>query len=222
MIVLIDNYDSFTYNLYHLLRVMYPDVRVIRNDAMPPDEVLVQKPTALFISPGPGRPEEAGMCLELIRKSAGTIPILGVCLGHQALAAATGYSVVHAPTLVHGKTSAIYHTHSPLYGGIPSPFQATRYHSLMVQIPDNSPWNITAKTTDNVVMSIEHRDYPWVGVQFHPESILTRWGPRLVFNFLRKYAGLDVIEPEPFTVDEGFTPARSTLQRDSVNLPPRL
>ncbi len=220
MIVLIDNYDSFTYNLYHLLRVMYPDVRVIRNDAMQADEVLAQKPTVLFISPGPGRPEEAGMCLDLIRRSAGNVPIMGVCLGHQALASATGFPIVHAPTLVHGKTSAIYHTDSPLFTGIPSPFQATRYHSLMVEIPPESPWNITAKTADNVVMSIEHRDYPWVGVQFHPESILTQWGPRLVANFLKKYAGMDVVEPEPFTVDERFTLTGPPMQKDAINLPP--
>jgi anthranilate synthase component 2 len=190
MIILIDNYDSFTYNLYHLLVQMDPDVRVFRNDAISVEGVLDLRPDAVVISPGPGRPSEAGICIELIRRAGGRIPMLGVCLGHQAMAEATGGRVIHAPTLLHGKTSSIRHEGTPLFRDVANPFEATRYHSLAVD-PDALPsdWAISAWADDGVVMAIEHRRWPMAGVQFHPESILTREGPRIVENFLRHYAG---------------------------------
>jgi len=190
MIILIDNYDSFTYNLYHLLVQMDPDVRVFRNDAISVGDVLDLRPDAVVISPGPGRPSEAGICIELIRRAGGRIPMLGVCLGHQAMAEATGGRVIHAPTLLHGKTSSIRHEGTPLFRDVANPFEATRYHSLAVD-PDALPsdWAISAWADDGVVMAIEHRRWPMAGVQFHPESILTREGPRIVENFLRHYAG---------------------------------
>ena len=193
MIILIDNYDSFTYNLFHILRGMVPEVTVVRNDAFDPEEIRERDPAAVVISPGPGRPENAGGCLAFIHGSSGTIPILGVCLGHQALAAATGVPIIPAPELVHGKVSRIRHRNSPLFQGIPSPFSATRYHSLVVD-PDRvrDAWRVTAATRDGTVMAIEHRTYPWVGVQFHPESVLTPYGPRIIGNFLRDYAKLDI------------------------------
>jgi len=190
MIILIDNYDSFTYNLYHLLVQMDPDVRVFRNDAISVGDVLDLRPDAVVISPGPGRPSEAGICIELIRRAGGRIPMLGVCLGHQAMAEATGGRVIHAPTLLHGKTSSIRHEGTPLFRDVANPFEATRYHSLAVD-PDALPsdWAISAWADDGVIMAIEHRRWPMAGVQFHPESILTREGPRIVENFLRHYAG---------------------------------
>ncbi len=190
MIVLIDNYDSFTYNLYHLLVEMDPDVRVFRNDAISVEGVLDLRPNAVVISPGPGRPAEAGICIELIRRVGDRIPIFGVCLGHQAMAEATGGRVVHAPTLLHGKTSRITHEGTPLFHDVANPFEATRYHSLAVEAESlPSDWVVSARADDGVVMAIEHRRWPMAGVQFHPESVLTPEGPRIVANFLRHYAG---------------------------------
>lgn len=200
-IVLIDNYDSFTYNLYHLLRLMSGKVQVYRNNGFKIADLLAEKPRALVISPGPGRPKDAGLCLELIHASAGQVPIFGVCLGHQALAEATGVPIVHAPELVHGKTSLIHHTDSPLFADVPTPFHATRYHSLMVDAERiRNSWKVTAETENGIVMAIEHPNLPWAGVQFHPESVLTKWGPKIVANFLRHFAGIRVTEPPLYSV----------------------
>ena len=188
MILLIDNYDSFTYNLYHLLRRFAAAVRVVRNDAQTVEALLAESPERVVLSPGPGRPEQAGVCVDLLRRLPPHTPVLGVCLGHQALAVATGGTVGPAPTLVHGKTSVIHHRHSPLFRGVPNPFRATRYHSLAVEADSvRHAWHITAMSEDGVVMAMEHRERPWVGVQFHPESVLTDVGERILGNFFRYY-----------------------------------
>ncbi len=185
MILVIDNYDSFTYNLVQELMTLAPvEVRVIRNDAASADELLALEPAAIVISPGPGVPERSGVILELIRRAA-DIPLLGICLGHQALAAAAGGSIVRAPEPVHGKTSPIHHDGRGLFAGLPDPFTATRYHSLVVE-RESLPGEleVTAWTDDGTVMGLAHRRRPHVGVQFHPESYLCREGMDLLRNFL--------------------------------------
>ncbi len=185
MLLLIDNYDSFTYNLVHYFSELGAPVRVYRNDAISVSEVLSIKPSAVIISPGPCEPDQAGICLELIKGCAGTLPILGVCLGHQAIGQAFGGKVVRAPNLMHGKISDIHHFESSLYKGIPSPFSATRYHSLIVEqasLPDCL--KVTAKTKDGIIMGLEHREYVIHGIQFHPESIASEHGHDLLLNFL--------------------------------------
>jgi anthranilate synthase/aminodeoxychorismate synthase-like glutamine amidotransferase len=186
MLLLVDNYDSFTYNLYQYLGELGAEVRVMRNDEMTAREALDLRPERIVISPGPGTPDQAGLSLELIRRAAGRVPLLGVCLGHQALGQAFGGRVVRAPTLMHGKTSAIHHDGRTVFTGLPDPFTATRYHSLIVDrasVPDCL--EVSAWTSDGIVMGLRHRGLPLEGVQFHPESILTAAGKDLLANFLR-------------------------------------
>jgi len=185
MFLLIDNYDSFTYNLWHYLGELGAEVVVTRNDAMTVEAALALRPQGIVISPGPSDPDRAGICLELVRR-AGALPILGVCLGHQVIGQVFGGNVVRAPQPMHGKLSAIRHDGTGLFTGLPNPFQATRYHSLIV---DRASWpnglTITADTADGIVMGLQHRDRPINGVQFHPESIASIGGHQLLGNFLR-------------------------------------
>jgi anthranilate synthase/aminodeoxychorismate synthase-like glutamine amidotransferase len=185
MILVIDNYDSFTFNLVQYLGELGQDLRVFRNDAITVDEITGLNPERIVISPGPGRPENSGIIVETIQKLAGKIPILGVCLGHQAIGAAFGGEVVRAPSIMHGKTSHIYHDGETIFRGVENPFTATRYHSLVVS-PTGLPGclEVSARTEDGVIMGLRHRDHPVEGVQFHPESILTIVGKGLLANFL--------------------------------------
>ena len=186
MILLIDNYDSFSYNLYQLIGSVYPDIRVIRNDACTPEEIEAMKPDAIVISPGPGKPSEAGICIEAIQYFRDKVPILGVCLGHQAICEAFGGTVSYAKELMHGKSSmAQIKEASPLFRNIGTEMQVARYHSLAA-IRDSLPGElkVTAETDDGEVMAVEHRDYPVYGLQFHPESVLTPKGMTLIENFL--------------------------------------
>jgi anthranilate synthase component II len=185
MIVLIDNYDSFTFNLFHYLGGLGADVLVHRNDKITADRVMAIEPDAIVLSPGPRTPNDAGICLELIVKASATIPILGVCLGHQAIGQAFGGKVVRAPTQVHGKLSEIQHTGEGIFRGINAPFRATRYHSLVVD-PASLPneLTVTAETDDHVIMGLAHRSLPVHGVQFHPESIASEHGHLILRNFL--------------------------------------
>ena len=185
MILVIDNYDSFTYNLVQYLAELGAEVRVRRNDALTVDEALGSGCRAVLISPGPGVPRNAGISLELVRRAAGRLPLLGVCLGHQALAEAFGGSIGPARELVHGKSSPIHHDRRTLFRGLPDPFQATRYHSLAVEretIPE--VLEVSAWTEDGTVMGLRHVELPLEGVQFHPESVLTVEGKRLLGNWL--------------------------------------
>lgn len=188
MILLLDNYDSFTYNLVQYLAELGADLKVYRNDVLSVSEVVRKKPEGIVLSPGPGRPENAGIMNDLVSTLAGKIPIFGVCLGHQSIAQVFGGKITYAPTLMHGKTSMIHHDGSALFEGIESPFEATRYHSLTVD-PGSLPrqFKRTAWTDDKVLMAIQHRKYPLYGVQFHPESILTPAGKLLLGNFLRSF-----------------------------------
>lgn len=185
MILLLDNYDSFTYNLYQLIAKLHPDVKVIRNDALTVDEVKKLAPKAIVISPGPGIPEEAGISVELIQALAPTTPILGICLGHQAMAIAFGGRVVSAPEIVHGKTSLLFHTRKGLFKGLSLPCPVGRYHSLVVERASFPPdLEILAETADETIMAMKHRRYPTYGLQFHPESILTPNGEKMIQAFL--------------------------------------
>jgi len=188
-VLLIDNYDSFTYNLYQYLCELGAFVTVVRNDVTSVEEVRSLAPDFIVISPGPGVPRDAGISVELIRTLGPSIPILGVCLGHQAIAEAFGGVVTRAPELMHGKASQIHHDGSGVFEGLPSPFSAIRYHSLCAA-PEAVPdvLHVTAHTDSGVVMAVRHRDYPVHGVQFHPESILTEYGKDLLRNFLRMEA----------------------------------
>jgi anthranilate synthase/aminodeoxychorismate synthase-like glutamine amidotransferase len=184
-LLLIDNYDSFTYNLVQAFLVLGADVRVHRNDQITVDEALRSEPTHLCVSPGPGVPSEAGVAEDMIRAFAGTIPVLGVCLGHQALVEVYGGSIVRAERLMHGKASAVMHDGRGLYAQLPNPFQAGRYHSLIARrdaVPDE--FEVTAWTAEGEVMGVRHRTLALEGVQFHPESILTPEGPKLLAAFL--------------------------------------
>ena len=185
MIAVIDNYDSFTYNLVQYLGTLGAEVQVRRNDAVTVKELLAMRPDGLLISPGPGEPKDAGVTEAAIQALAGTVPILGVCLGHQALAEVYGGRVIRAPRLMHGKTSPILHKGRGLFAGLDNPFEATRYHSLIVEretLPD--VFDIMAWTPENELMSIKHKSHETWGVQFHPESILTLPGLKLIENFL--------------------------------------
>jgi anthranilate synthase component II len=185
MILLIDNYDSFTYNLYQYLCELGADVIVRRNDRITVQEVREMAPERIVISPGPCTPKDAGISIELITELAGEFPILGVCLGHQAIGAAFGGEVVRADVVMHGKTSQISHDGRGVLAGIPSPFTATRYHSLIVREEDlPEVLEVTARSEDGTIMAFRHRDYEITGVQFHPESILTEGGHRLLANFI--------------------------------------
>ncbi len=190
MIIVIDNYDSFTFNLVQLLRAHREDVRVVRNDRMSVEELGDLNPHGIVISPGPGRPEDAGISIELIQVLGERIPILGVCLGHQAIAMAYGGSVVRAARIMHGKTSTIFHAGITPFDSIPNPFEAARYHSLIVA-PGDLPADleVTAHTDEGTIMAIRHRTFPVTGIQFHPESILTRNGPRMLTNWLQTTGG---------------------------------
>ncbi len=185
MLVMLDNYDSFTYNLVQYLAELGAELEVFRNDEISVEELLNMKPEGIVLSPGPGRPENAGIMNDLIKKTAGSVPILGVCLGYQAIAQVYGGEIGYAPVLMHGKTSQIIHTKSKLFKNIPNPFVATRYHSLIVE-RDSLPkeFKIIAYTEDNIIMAIEHLSLPLYGVQFHPESIMTPEGKEILQNFL--------------------------------------
>jgi anthranilate synthase component 2 len=187
MFLLIDNYDSFTYNLYHYLGELGAEMVVRRNDKIAVAEAMALKPQGIIISPGPCDPDRAGICLDLIGAAKGKIPILGVCLGHQAIGQAFGGKVIRAPLPMHGKVSRVIHRGTDIFDGIPSPFTGTRYHSLVVE-RDSFPHEleITAETEDGIVMGLAHRELPIFGVQFHPESIASEHGHRLLANFLRR------------------------------------
>ncbi|MBR5712416.1 MAG: aminodeoxychorismate/anthranilate synthase component II [Lachnospiraceae bacterium] len=187
MILLIDNYDSFSYNLYQLIGEINPDIRVIRNDEMTVEEIRELAPSHIILSPGPGRPEDAGVIIEVAKTIAKEIPTLGVCLGHQAICAAYGATVTYAKQLMHGKQSVVrLNRESPLFRGCPQEAPVAQYHSLAADaatIP--AELEVTAETADGEVMAVQHRDYPIYGVQFHPESILTPDGRRMLRNFLK-------------------------------------
>jgi anthranilate synthase component II len=184
MIAVIDNYDSFTYNLVQYLGELGAEVCVYRNDAIRPHELDALQPSHIVISPGPGTPDDAGISKDVIRELGTRRPILGVCLGHQCIGEVYGGKVVRAPRLVHGKTSPVYHYGDGLFVGLPSPFEATRYHSLIVAEPAPDALEITAFTTEGEVMGLRHKTLPIFGVQFHPESILTTGGKQILRNFL--------------------------------------
>lgn len=186
MILIIDNYDSFTYNVYQYVGVIRKDVEVIRNDKISVEKVEELSPQGIIISPGPGRPEDAGISVDIIRNLGSKIPIFGICLGHQAMGYAMGGSITSAPKIMHGKVSMIEHNREGVFENIPSPFSATRYHSLVISpefFPDEL--EITAQTQDGVIMGVRHKKYrSMVGVQFHPESVMTESGMEMVRNFL--------------------------------------
>ena len=186
MYLLIDNYDSFTYNLFHFLGELGAEVEVRRNDQITADEALDMHPQGIVLSPGPCYPDRAGICLELVEKAAGKVPLLGVCLGHQSVGQAFGGKVVRGPVPMHGKLSEVRHEGEGVFADLPSPLTATRYHSLVVEresLPDCL--ELTAETEDGVVMGLQHRELPVYGVQFHPESIASEHGHALLGNFLR-------------------------------------
>jgi anthranilate synthase component 2 len=186
MVLLLDNYDSFTFNLAHRLGELGAKVRVVRNDAISVDDVVAMRPDRIVISPGPGRPESAGISVELLRRLGGTVPTLGVCLGHQAIAVAFGGRVERAPAPMHGKTSMIAHEGTGLFAGVNGPFEVGRYHSLMIP-RDGVPKEFVVSAwvaSDGLVMGVRHETRPIVGVQFHPESVLTALGHRVLQNFL--------------------------------------
>jgi len=186
LILVIDNYDSFTYNLVQYLGEMGADLKVARNDKISLEEINEMFPEKIVISPGPGVPQEAGLTMDIIRAFARDIPILGVCLGHQAIGAVFGGKVVRAKVLMHGKTSMIYHGEETIYRGVSNPFEATRYHSLLIEeksLP--SCLKITSKAKDGTIMGIRHKEYPLEGIQFHPESVLTEAGKKVLSNFLK-------------------------------------
>lgn len=185
MILMIDNYDSFTYNLVQYLGSLHQEVKVLRNDKITLDEIKKMAPAKIVISPGPGRPEDAGISCAVIKEFAGKIPVLGVCLGHQAIGFAYGGKIIGAKKLMHGKTSLIYHNNKEIFRGLPNPFEATRYHSLLVEknsLPE--ALEVTAWTKEDEIMGLKHKKYPLWGVQFHPESILTKHGMDLLKNFI--------------------------------------
>ena len=186
MILMIDNYDSFTYNLVQYLGELGGNLKVFRNDKIVIEKIKKMRPEKIVISPGPGTPEDAGISKELIKEFAGKIPILGVCLGHQCIGRVYGGKIISAKRLMHGKTSLIYHNSGGIFKNIPNPFEATRYHSLLVErksLPDCL--EITAMTKEKEIMGLQHKQYPLFGVQFHPESILTKVGMAILKNFLK-------------------------------------
>ena len=185
MILVIDNYDSFTWNLVHYVEQAGARTRVVRNDELTVDEALALRPAGVILSPGPCTPREAGICVDFIKQAPDDLPMLGVCLGHQSIGQVFGGDVVRAGKLMHGKTSLIHHEGKSVFAGIESPFEATRYHSLIVKrdtLPDSL--EVTAKTEDGTIMGLQHKEFPIHGVQFHPESILTASGKKILKNFL--------------------------------------
>jgi len=203
MIFMLDNYDSFTYNLYQAFTAIGAEVEVVRNDQITVEDVLdrVDEIDGVVVSPGPCTPDEAGISVELIRRMAGVRPVLGVCLGHQAMAQAFGARIVHAPSLMHGKTSMIEHDGQGVFERLPNPFPATRYHSLTVD-PASVPgsFKVTATSSDGVIQGMRHKELDLEGVQFHPESILTTAGPDLLRNFVDRIGPQGEVAPEPVKV----------------------
>lgn len=190
MILILDNYDSFTYNLVQQTRQFVSEVEIYRNDKICLRDIEKMKPEKIIISPGPGRPEKAGISIDIIKEFADRVPILGVCLGHQAIAVAYDGRIIQSPQIVHGKTSFIFHNGSTIFLNIPETLEVTRYHSLIVDretLPEIL--RVTAQTNDGLIMAIEHREYPVYGVQFHPESIATEYGIEILKNFLTMYSG---------------------------------
>jgi anthranilate synthase/aminodeoxychorismate synthase-like glutamine amidotransferase len=204
MVLLIDNYDSFVYNLARYVRELGEEPLVRRHDALTVEDVLDLAPSHVIISPGPCSPAEAGISTETVRRVGATIPVLGVCLGHQCLGAVYGGMVQRAPRLMHGKTSRIHHHGTGLFANIPSPFEATRYHSLIVAEPVPASLEVTAFTTEGEVMGLRHREHPTFGVQFHPESILTPCGRLILENFVRLEPG---VRQESAAARDPFEPA---------------
>lgn len=186
MITLIDNYDSFTWNLYHFLGELGAETVVHRNDKISVGQVMSSNSDGIVLSPGPRTPDDAGICLELIEAASGKLPLFGVCLGHQSIGQVFGAKVIRAPELMHGKTSTVEHYGHSLFEGIPEKFEATRYHSLTIE-PDSIPdcLEVTARSSDGTIMGLSHKTLPLHGVQFHPESIASEYGHRLLGNFLR-------------------------------------
>lgn len=185
MIIIIDNYDSFTFNLYQAIALYHANIKIIRNDKISIADLKKLNPLAIVLSPGPGRPEDAGICIDIIKMLGNTVPLLGVCLGHQAIITAFGGKVIQAPEIIHGKPDDIYHNQTGLYKDLPNPFSAGRYHSLIGEVnslPETLA--ITAKNKNGMIMGIQHTHYPIHGVQFHPESILTPVGNTLIKNFI--------------------------------------
>ena len=185
MFILIDNYDSFTYNLYHYFSEIGANVEVYRNDKITINELKLKNPTGIILSPGPCTPKDAGICMEIIKKLGVSIPILGVCLGHQSIGQVYGGKVIRSPYLMHGKVSLINHQNKTIFNNIKSPFKATRYHSLIIE-KNNLPscLDITAETEDGIIMGLSHKQYPVHGVQFHPESIASECGHDILQNFI--------------------------------------
>jgi len=188
VILIIDNYDSFTYNLVHLVGRYRDDITVVRNDAVSVDEIEDMDPDLILISPGPGRPADAGVSVDAIRRFGERIPILGVCLGHQAIGEVYGGTVTYAPTIMHGKTSRVFHDNRTIFKDLDDGFEATRYHSLVID-PASLPavLEVSARTADDVIMGVRHKELPIEGVQFHPESVLTEAGSRMISNWLACY-----------------------------------
>ncbi len=217
MLLMIDNYDSFTYNLVQYLGEMGEEVRVFRNDALTCSQIAALQPEALLLSPGPCTPDEAGICLEAVRFFQGRIPILGVCLGHQVIGQAFGGEVVRAERLMHGKTSLVYHDGRTIYKGLPNPFAATRYHSLALK-RDTLPacLEISAETERGEIMGVRHREFLIEGVQFHPESILTEGGKALLRNFLNIVRGRKPALRSKFS--ESLRKERIVISRGVANL----
>ncbi|MDB5344599.1 MAG: pabA [Schlesneria sp.] len=215
MLLLIDNYDSFAYNLARYLIELGCETQVLRNDTISIEDVRQMSPSAIVISPGPCTPKEAGISCSLIREFGPSLPILGVCLGHQAIAAALGGAVVRAPEPVHGRTSPVFHDGTGIFAELPNPFRATRYHSLIVDegsLPKDLI--VTARTEDGIPMALRHQKWPLFGVQFHPESVLTQQGRRLLANFL-KLAGI----AHQILATEDWTDPRATPGQDEANAP---
>jgi anthranilate synthase/aminodeoxychorismate synthase-like glutamine amidotransferase len=194
MILIIDNYDSFTYNLVHLVGRHTDDLEVVRNDALGLDDVRDRAPDGILISPGPGRPADAGITEPVIEAFGETTPILGVCLGHQAIGEVFGGTVTHAPELMHGKTSRVQHNGRSVFRGVEQGFEATRYHSLVIDRATfpGDVLDITAETDDGTIMGLRHRSFPIEGIQFHPESVMTAAGPRLIDNWLASISSFEV------------------------------
>ncbi|MDN5374975.1 MAG: para-aminobenzoate synthetase component [Thermacetogenium sp.] len=217
MLLMIDNYDSFTYNLVQYLGEMGEEVRVFRNDALTCSQIAALQPEALLLSPGPCTPDEAGICLEAVRFFQGRIPVLGVCLGHQVIGQAFGGEVVRAERLMHGKTSLVYHDGRTIYKGLPNPFAATRYHSLALK-RDTLPacLEISAETERGEIMGVRHREFLIEGVQFHPESILTEGGKALLRNFLNIVRGRKPALRSKFS--ESLRKERIVISRGVANL----
>lgn len=193
MLILVDNYDSFTYNLVHFFGELGAPCEVFRNDTITPEEIIKRRPKGIVLSPGPCTPNEAGICLNLIQKAGDQIPILGVCLGHQAIGQAFGGKIIRAPAPMHGKISTIHHFGKSVFQGLPSHLNVTRYHSLIVEkstLP--KVLEITAESEDGIIMGLQHKVFPIHGVQFHPESIASEYGHELLANFMR-YAGIPVM-----------------------------